>query len=119
MYYTHQKLIVWQPSIRLVDLIYDITDKFPQKEIFNLVSQMQRAAVSIPSNIAEGRARGSDKDFIHFLLIARGSVCELDTQLLICKKRNYINQENFEKACELCDEVNRKLTKLIMSIKAK
>jgi four helix bundle protein len=89
---THKDLKVWQESIRLVTTIYDKTKSFPKDEIFSLTSQIRRCAISIPSNIAEGAARESNKEFIRFLYIAQGSISELDTQLLIaynlfCKQR--------------------------------
>jgi len=77
---------------------------------------MCRAVVSIPSNIAEGRAKGSDKDFIRYLLIARGSACELDTQLLISEKRNYIQSADAHKACAMCYEITSMLTALIQKL---
>lgn len=79
MEYSHKKLTVWQRAMELTDFVLDLTEKFPLKEKYRLVDQMCRAVVSIPSNIAEGRAKGSDKGFIRYLLIARGSACELDT----------------------------------------
>ena len=79
MEYYHKKLTVWQRAMELTDFVLDLTEKFPLKEKYRLVDQMCRAVVSIPSNIAEGRAKGSDKGFIRYLLIARGSACELDT----------------------------------------
>ena len=79
----YQRLQVWQDAIELVTDVYRLTSQFPDSEKFGLVSQMRRAAVSIPSNIAEGAGRGSDKEFRRFLLIARGSLQELETQLII------------------------------------
>jgi four helix bundle protein len=76
----HKDLDVWKKSMNLVVLIYDITSKFPSDERFGLTSQMRRAAVSIPSNIAEGAARKGDKEFIQFLMIALGSLSEVETQ---------------------------------------
>jgi four helix bundle protein len=76
----HKDLDVWKKSMALVVLIYDITSKFSSDERFGLTSQMRRAAVSIPSNIAEGAARKGDKEFIQFLMIALGSLSELETQ---------------------------------------
>lgn len=117
MEYSHKKLIVWQRGMELADHIYTLTDSFPVRETYTLVDQMRRAAISIPSNIAEGRTRGSDRDFIHFLLISRGSCSELDTQLLLSEKRGYISQQQAVVACRLCEEVSNRLTNLIRSIK--
>lgn len=80
-----KELIVWQKSFDLVKQIYKLTDQLPEKERFSLVTQMQRAAISIPSNIAEGSERGTRKDYAQFLRIALGSSVELETQLLLCK----------------------------------
>ena len=82
----HRKLLAWQESIALAKQVYAMTAKFPRDDQFALSSQMKRAAISVPSNIAEGAARGSKREFVHFLAIARGSLSELDTQLtLACK----------------------------------
>ncbi|PJC75307.1 MAG: hypothetical protein CO012_03670 [Syntrophobacterales bacterium CG_4_8_14_3_um_filter_49_14] len=78
----HYELKAWQEAMELVKEIYRVTRDFPKEEIYGLVSQMRRAAVSIPSNISEGAARGGDREFIQFLIIARGSLSELETQLL-------------------------------------
>ncbi len=82
----HYELKVWQESITLVKEIYQMTQFFPSQEMYGLTTQMRRAAISISSNIAEGAARNTDKEFINFLMIARGSLSELDTQILISKK---------------------------------
>lgn len=85
----HHDLLAWQESIQLVKDIYGVTSSFPSSETFGLVSQMRRAAVSVPSNIAEGAARESQKEFAQFLVIARGSLSELETQLVICRELGY------------------------------
>ncbi|MGB6267882.1 MAG: four helix bundle protein [Olleya sp.] len=90
----HKDLDVWKKSMDLVELIYKITNKFSADERFGLVSQMRRAAVSIPSNIAEGAARKGDKELIQFLMIALGSLSELETQYLIAVRLKMI--ENIE-----------------------
>jgi four helix bundle protein len=89
----HKDLDVWKKSIEFVKEIYKMTSEFPKEELFGIVSQIRRSAVSIPSNIAEGSARSSSKDYIRFLYIAAGSLAELDTQLIICKELEYISQE--------------------------
>ena len=83
---THKNLDVWARAIDLTELVYRITSALPADERFGLVSQMRRAAVSIPSNIAEGAARGSTRDFVRFLMVARGSLSELDTQLVLVER---------------------------------
>lgn len=89
----YKQLKLWQKSIDLVTQIYAITRDFPTGEKFGLVSQINRSAVSIPSNIAEGAGRNSDKEFMHFLAIAHGSSFELETQLIISNKLNYMSLE--------------------------
>jgi len=86
----HHELQVWQEAMALVKEIYRITASFPKEEVYALTSQMRRAAVSIPSNIAEGAARNGDKEFLQFLAIARGSLSELETQLLIANDLGYL-----------------------------
>jgi four helix bundle protein len=86
----HHDLLAWQEAIRLVKAIYALTQGFPREEQFGLTSQMRRAAVSVPSNIAEGAARNSTKEFVHFLFLARGSLSELETQVVIARELGYI-----------------------------
>lgn len=86
----HHDLIVWQEAMALVKEIYKVTADFPKDEIYALTSQMRRAAVSVPSNIAEGAARTGDKEFLQFLSIARGSLSELETQILIAHDLGYL-----------------------------
>lgn len=86
----HHELRAWQEAISLVKDIYQITTSFPKEEIYALTSQMRRAAVSIPSNIAEGAARTGDKEFLQFLSISRGSLSELETQLIIAQELGYM-----------------------------
>jgi four helix bundle protein len=83
---------IWQDSMDIVDKIYDAVDNFPKDERFALISQITRSAVSIPSNIAEGSGRSSGKEFARFLEFSLGSAYELETQLIIAEKRNYLNQ---------------------------
>ncbi len=89
---THRDLDVWKKSIDLVTLIYKYTAEYPKDEVYGLTSQIRRCAVSIPSNIAEGSARTTRKDFSHFLAIALGSVAELETQLIISRNLNYLSE---------------------------
>lgn len=89
MYY--QDLDAWKESIKLVKKIYEITNKFPQDEKFGIVSQIRRASISIPSNIAEGATRFSDKESLRFMEIALGSIAEVETQLIIAKELGFVN----------------------------
>lgn len=92
----HTKLNVWQDSIEFVVEIYKVTYSFPKEEQFNLISQLRRAATSIPSNIAEGAARQSKKEFCNFLSIAQGSAAKIETQLIISNKLDYLKQIELE-----------------------
>lgn len=87
----HRELLAWQLAIQLVKEVYRLTSEFPDSERFGLTAQMRRAAVSIPSNIAEGAARLGQREFLHFLGIARGSLSEIDTQLVVASELGYIN----------------------------
>lgn len=113
----YKDLIVWQKSIDLVEEIYKLTSKFPNDETYSLSNQMRRAAISIPSNIAEGNGRNSNKDYVHFLSIARGSKSELETQLYISVRLKYLTSEHTEKAFLLCEEIGRMLNSLINKLK--
>ena len=90
---SHKRLDVWKKAMQLVKGIYRITAKFPDEEKYGLTSQMRRSAVSVPSNIAEGAARSGKKEFLRFLYIARGSLSELETQVLIAIELTYITEE--------------------------
>ena len=107
----YKELIVWQKSMDLVDKIYACADGFPRQEQFGLWSQLTRAAVSVPSNIAEGSGRVSAKDCVHFLSIARGSLYEIATQLEIAQRRKYIAVP--EDVTALIDEIARMLTHML------
>lgn len=112
----YQDLIAWQKAISLVKAVYQTTSSFPQKEAFGLTSQMRRSAVSIPSNIAEGQGRATRGEFHQFLGHARGSLYELETQLLIASELQYVSAEQSD--CLLADfrEVGRILNALISSV---
>lgn len=91
---THKDLDVWKYSREFVSTVYTLTKGFPRNEVYGLISQIRRSAVSIPSNIAEGSARKGDKEFIHFLYIALGSTAELETQLLLASDLGYLSNIN-------------------------
>ncbi len=107
-----RELKVWQKSISIVVKIYEHTKKFPSDERFNLVSQMQRAATSIPSNISEGAGRNSNKSFKYFLTISIGSAHELETQIIISNKLRYLSNEN----CELLITELTEIQKMLYSL---
>lgn len=110
---SYKDLIVWQKSIFLVKEVYTLTEDYPREELFGLVSQMRRAAVSIPSNIAEGKCRGTRKDYAYFLTHAFGSGAELETQIIISKMQIKTSNLNYRKTDEFLDEVMRMLNRLI------
>lgn len=114
---SHKDLIAWQKAMALVNSIYDLTAAFPKEELFGLSSQMRRAAVSIPSNIAEGSARGTKKEFAQFIRIARGSLAELETQLLITQMRKLGNANTLIETLQKTDELGRIFTGLTQSLK--
>ena len=116
---THKDLRVWQQSIEMVTSIYKMTKGFPKDEIFGLISQMRRAAVSVPSNIAEGYARGSEKEKLHFLRISSGSMSEIETQLMLSLNLGYIGQEICDELSEQITSVWKQLNALITSVKKK
>jgi four helix bundle protein len=113
----HRNLEAWKLSIEFVSEIYKITETFPKKEMYGLTSQIRRSAVSIPSNIAEGSARQSDKELIQFLYIALGSTAELETQLLIAQNLSYL--VNIENLCNKIDSVKKLILGLIKYLKNK
>ena len=115
----YKDLIAWQKAMDLVSAVYDATDAFPKREVYSLTDQIRRAAVSVPSNIAEGQAHYSNREFLHFLRHARGSLAELETQLLIAERRNYISATQAADLLKRANELSRILSGLINSLKAK
>lgn len=110
---SYKDLIVWKKAMELVKDIYLLTEKFPIDERFGLKSQMERAAVSIPSQIAEGYLRKHRKEYVHFLSISLGSAAELETQILICISLSKFNNIDFAKAHKLLEEVMKMLYTMI------
>lgn len=106
-----KNLIVWQKAMELVRMVYQLSKAFPQDERYALTDQLRRAAVSIPSNIAEGNGRTSNKDYAHFLAIARGSLFETLTQIQIAEDLGYISRQ--EDLSQLAEDVGRMLTSLL------
>lgn len=112
-------LIVWQRAMELVTEVYRLARKLPKEELFALSDQIRRAAISIPSNIAEGQGRNSTKEFIQFLAIAKGSKSELETQLLLCVKIGYLIEPEILTAINLIQEVGKMLNALQRSLTTK
>ncbi|MBQ4511571.1 MAG: four helix bundle protein [Anaerolineaceae bacterium] len=115
----YKDLKVWQKSMDLAFMVYRLVKILPREELYSLSDQMRRAVVSIPSNIAEGCQRGSIKEYIHFLYIAKGSLAELETQLLLCKGFGYINREQTDPIEAQCMEVTKMLNMLINNLQQK
>jgi len=115
----HEKLVVWQKAMDLVVNVYELSRTLPNNEQFGLISQLRRAAVSVPSNIAEGNARISKKEYIRFLSIARGSVAEVETQLEICERLNYLEAHEIFASIKLCEEINKIISALIRNLNSK
>jgi four helix bundle protein len=116
---SYKELIVWQRAMELIVAIYELTEKYPKEEIYSLTNQTRRAAVSIASNIAEGRYRGTKKDFLNFLRIAFGSGAELETQIEIAKRIFKVNKLDFAKVDTLLEEVMKMLNKMISNLNPK
>lgn len=111
----HQKLPVWTASMNLVEAFYFVTQSFPREEVFGLSSQIRRAAVSVPANIAEGAARKSTSELLQFLYVANGSLSELDTHLELAMRLGYIN--NKDELQSQLDNVQSQLLSVISSLK--
>lgn len=113
---SHKDLLVWQKSTELVKAVYLLTGNFPKSELYGITNQIRRAAVSIPSNIAEGYQRNHRPEYIQFLRVSFGSAAELETQLGIAKDLGMSSQESFKNADKLLGEVLKMLNKLIQSL---
>lgn len=119
MLHSYKDLIVWQRSIELVVAVYELTEKFPKEEMYGLTLQMRRAAVSIASNIAEGRFRGTKKDFLQYLRISYSSGAELETQIIIAKKLPKTNNLDYSKVDSFLEEAMKMLNKMIRNFNPK
>ena len=115
----HKKLDVWQKGMEVAQMIYKLTNSFPSEEKIGLVSQMRRAAISIPSNVAEGAARQGKAEFRNFLSMAQGSLSELDTQLELSVLLGYLNAEKIKEISGLLIRVDKMLSALIRSLSGK
>ena len=113
----YKDLIVWQKAMDLSVEIYKLVKKLPKEETYSLSDQMRRAAISIPSNIAEGKSRASQKEFSYFLSIAQGSRSELETQIQLCERIGYLNADDTKNALDLLIELEKMLVKLQATVK--
>jgi four helix bundle protein len=109
---SHRDLIVWQKAMDMAVAVYRLAEAFPKSETYRLVSQITRAAVSVPANIAEGNARGAPKEYAHFVSIAKGSLMETETFLMLAVRLGYATQEEAAAAFELITEISKMLTAL-------
>ena len=116
---THKDLDVWNKAMDFVIFLYKKTKDFPKDELYSLTNQMRRAAVSIPSNIAEGASRQSTKEYIQFLYIARGSASELETQLILANRLDYISEDDLTTLSKNLEDIAKMLTGLINFLKKK
>ena len=114
-----RELRAWQLGMDLTERVYLLTDSFPKSEIYGLTSQIRRCAVSVPSNLAEGNGRDSTKEFLHFIAISVGSICELETQLLLSQRLKYINEKDLETILVLLTETKRTIRGLQKALKEK
>jgi four helix bundle protein len=115
----HKDLILWQKAMALASEVHRLTAKLPRHEVFGLSSQIRRAAVSIPSNVAEGAARRTTREFIAFLHIARGSFAELETQLLLAREIGYLADRDLSPILVRLDEVGRLLNAVVSGLRAR
>lgn len=113
----YKDLIAWQKAMDLVEIVYRLTQAFPKEELYGLTSQVRRAVVSVPSNIAEGQGRDSPNEFRHFLSISHGSLREVETQLLIALRLKYLAAADVLPAQQLCEETGRILNGLMNSLR--
>ena len=116
---SYRDLVVWQKAMSLVELVYRIAKSFPDDERFALVSQLKRASVSVPSNIAEGYGRHSTSDYIRFLQIALGSLYEIETQLELSVRLKFILSDEVKEALDLCSEIEKMLVALVLTLRTK
>lgn len=112
----YRELVVWQKGIDLAEAVYRLTRRFPKEELFALTSQLRRAVISVPSNIAEGQGRGSTKEFVQFLNIANGSLQETETQLILADRFDYISSGELAEVLDRSAEVGRMNQGLIRSL---
>ena len=110
---THKDLDIWKRGIKFVEIIYKVTSNFPKEELYSLTAQLRRAAVSYPSNIAEGAARSSRKEYIRYLYISLASLSEVETQLIISKRLNYLKENNLFEEIDALRKMTASLIKYL------
>ncbi len=115
----YRELIAWQRAVDLVEMIYRMTADFPKTEVYALTSQIRRAAVSIPSNVAEGQGRRTTRDFLYFLSVANGSLKEVETQIIVSQRLGFLDEHKKSKLIDLTTEVGRLISGLRKSLEQK
>jgi len=113
---THKDMIVWQKSMQLIKAIYGVTNKFPKEEVYSLTNQIRRAAVSVPSNLAEGYAMKSTTHFIKYIYTARGSLAELETQFMIANDLDYGSKDEITTILVEINDINKMINKMLASL---
>lgn len=116
---SYRDLKVWQRAMELTERLYFLTAKLPRDQVYGLSAQMQRAAVSVPSNIAEGHARESTKEYLHYLSIALGSIAELETHLMLCTRLKFLSEDEVAKVLVLSDEIGKMIRGVRRGLKEK
>jgi len=114
-----ERLNIWKLGVGLAKDVYILTERFPKKEVYSLTDQIRRAAVSVPSNIAEGKGRSSAKDFINFLSVARGSLYELATQLYIATEIGYLSEQDFSSLSNRIEDLSHKIIAMTKYLRSK
>jgi four helix bundle protein len=109
---SHRDLLVWQKAMDLAVAIYLLSAKFPSNEVYRLVAQITRSATSVPANIAEGKARATQRDYSHFLSIAKGSLMETETYVMLSVRLGYVSQSEVQRVLDLITEISKMLTVL-------
>ena len=115
---SYRELIVWQKAMDLAESVYKVTSLFPREEVYGLTAQTRRSAVSVASNIAEGQGRKSTRDFLNFLSIARASLCEMETQVLLAERLRYVQGQNGSSLLDQAAEVGRLINGLARIIRS-
>jgi four helix bundle protein len=116
---SYQELDAWQKGVRLSIEVYKVTEDFPRSEKFGLTAQIRRATVSVPANIAEGWGRGSTREYVQFLIVARGSIFELETHLIIGQKLGFLKESQLDQLLQVTQAIGRMLNGLILSLRAR
>ena len=116
---SYKDLKVWQKSMELAYMVYDLVKILPREELYALSNQMRRAVISIPSNIAEGFYRNTTREYIRFLSISKGSLGELETQIFLCEGLGYVKEDQTAPILQKCDETGKMLTALIKNLQSK